>query len=227
MDRVDLLTTLIELILARRTEHPLRVGIDGVDAAGKTMLADELATVLEAMGRVVIRASIDGFHNPRSVRYRRGRESAEGYYRDSFNHTALQERLLLPLGPGGSRLYRRAAFDHRRNRKVDAPWEVAPPDAVLLFDGVFLQRPELAASWDLVIFVAADFAATRKRVLVRDLPYLGSVERVEALYQTRYIPGQELYFRECQPYRRADVVVVNDDPRQPELILPGNRRENG
>ena len=57
----------------------LRVGIDGVDGAGKTTLADTLADALEAAGIAVIRASVDGFHHPRAVRYRLGRESPEGF----------------------------------------------------------------------------------------------------------------------------------------------------
>lgn len=40
--------------------HSVRVAIDGVDAAGKTTFADELAPRLTALGRPVIRASIDG-----------------------------------------------------------------------------------------------------------------------------------------------------------------------
>jgi uridine kinase len=52
------------------------VGIDGPDAAGKTMLADQLAAALQSNA---VRASIDGFHNPISVRQRRGRFSPEGY----------------------------------------------------------------------------------------------------------------------------------------------------
>jgi uridine kinase len=43
-----------------RIPHPTRVAIDGVDAAGKTTLDDELAEVLRERGRGVIRASIDG-----------------------------------------------------------------------------------------------------------------------------------------------------------------------
>jgi len=43
-------------------------------AAGKTTLADQLAVVLRAQGREVIRASIEGFLLPRSQRYRRGED---------------------------------------------------------------------------------------------------------------------------------------------------------
>ena len=55
-----------------RRDHPVRVAIDGADASGKTTLADELAAPLQRMGRSVLRSSIDGFHNPATIRRRRG-----------------------------------------------------------------------------------------------------------------------------------------------------------
>jgi len=102
-----------------------------------------LAAAFRNLHRAVIRASIDGFHNPAAQRRRRGSTSAEGYFHDSFNHSALIEALLEPLGPGGSRVFRRAVFDFRTDRCVDAPLETAQPSDILLFDGVFLLRCEL------------------------------------------------------------------------------------
>jgi uridine kinase len=49
--------------------HPIRVAVDGRDAVGKTTLADELAERLRLADCEVIRASIDGFHRPRTERY--------------------------------------------------------------------------------------------------------------------------------------------------------------
>ena len=46
------------------------------------MLADELIEPLRARGRSVIRASIDGFHNPREIRHQQGRDCPKGYYED-------------------------------------------------------------------------------------------------------------------------------------------------
>src|SRR5688572_16122210 len=107
MKRSALLTALAEKIVAVQRPHPTRVGIDGVDGVGKTTLADELAEVVRMRGRTVVRASVDGFHNPRSVRYQRGRASGEGYFLHSFNYPELIAALLSPLGPGGTRRHRR------------------------------------------------------------------------------------------------------------------------
>jgi uridine kinase len=62
-----------------------------------------LGNALDRLGVPVIRASVDGFHHPREIRYRLGRDSPEGFYRDSYDLDALQRELLDPLSPGGSR----------------------------------------------------------------------------------------------------------------------------
>lgn len=95
------LEQLAERVANIQRPHPVRVGIDGIENSGKTTLADELAPHIEARGRHVIRATVDLFHAPRAVRYRQGRESAQGYYEDSFDYEKFQERLLTPLGPNG------------------------------------------------------------------------------------------------------------------------------
>jgi uridine kinase len=214
--RRDALAALAERIAALERPHPVRVAIDGVDAAGKTTLADELVEPLGRRGRPVVRASLDAFHNPAAIRYRRS-DAGESYYRDSFDHAGLVAALLGPLGPGGSRRYRRAIFDYRVDEAVHAPLEEAPPDAVLLFDGVFLLRPELRGHWDLSVFVHAPFDVTLERALVRDRELFGSDDAVRERYRTRYVPGQRLYLREAEPERRASLVLENGDPARPRL----------
>ena len=216
MDRSELIPDLVSRILAVERDHPVRVGIDGVDAAGKTTLADELAPAIEAAGRQVIRGSIDRFHNPSAVRYRRGRESPEGYYLDSFDHATLTQCLLRPLGPGGTRRFQRAAFDYRSDSSVDAPLETAEPDAVLIFDGIFLHRPELRSHWDFSVFLEVDFSVTVPRAIQRD----GTTpqDEVRQIYATRYVPGQRLYLSAEQPAARASLVIDNADPENPAIV---------
>ena len=59
--RDQLLGRLFEAIESVTTAHPVRVAVDGPPAAGKTMLADELALVLRGRGREVVRSSIESF----------------------------------------------------------------------------------------------------------------------------------------------------------------------
>ena len=218
MNRSVLLNELAIRITQIELDHPIRVAIDGVDAAGKTTLADELVPYLESMNRPVIRASIDGFHNPASVRHSRGALSPHGYYRDSFNYRALIEGLLIPLGPGGSLEYVPVFFDFRTNGLVHRKLELAEKNAVLMFDGVFLLRPELIRYWDFSISVQASFEVTLSRALRRDRELFGSDDAVRLRYQRRYVPGQRLYLEECLPKEKASVVIDNNDPSNPSIM---------
>lgn len=219
MERAALLSHLADSIGVLTLSHPIRVAIDGVDAAGKTTLANELTQPLEERGRTVIRASIDGFHRPRAERHRRGADSPEGYYYDSFDYPALIHALLMPLGPDGTRQYRHAIFDFRTDLPISEPPSIAADDSILIFDGVFLLRPELRQYWDYRIFLRADFAITVQRASIRDQALFGSPEETVARYWKRYVPGQRLYLAVAQPERYADAIVDNDNPSHPTLHL--------
>jgi uridine kinase len=213
--RDELLSHLAEAVAAVTIAHPTRVAIDGPPAAGKTTLADELAVVLRTRGRDVIRATIEDFLTPRSHRYRRGEDSAEGCYHDSFDFDALYRVLLDPLGPGGDRRFQRAVYDKVTDTARSEPVTTAPADAVLVFDGVFLLRPELMDRWDLRIFVSAPFEKTVDRARTRDQTPFRSAAEVERRYRSRYLPSQQFYFDTARPADHADIVVHNDEPRQP------------
>ena len=219
MTRDEMLDQLTHRLMTLQFQHPVRVAIDGVDAAGKTTLADELATLLIQHGRPVIRASIDGFHRSRAERHRQGATSPDGYYADSFDYDALRSALLQPLGPQGDRRFRRAIFDYRTDTPSITEEELAPEDAILLFDGVFLLRPEINDQWDYRIFVEVPFAVTVERAMLRDRDLFGSAEATRARYEERYIPGQQIYLKSVDPLRHAQAIVQNKDPEHPSLTF--------
>jgi uridine kinase len=122
---------------------------------------------------------------------------------------------LTPLGPGGDRRYQPAVYDLHTDTAVSPPVTTAPAGAVLLLDGVFLLRPELAGRWDLTIFVSAAFERILDRARIRDLALLGSAAEVERRFRTRYLPAQQLYYAAARPADHADIIVRNDEPRRP------------
>ncbi|WP_457025938.1 hypothetical protein [Geodermatophilus sp. SYSU D01119] len=189
------------------------VAIDGPDAAGKTTLADRLA---ERLPVPALRASVDGFAHPASVRRRRGSLSAEGYYRDSTDTGALTDRLLAPFA-GGAATVDAAVRDARTDepRRMTA---AVPADCVLVVDGVFLLRPELCRWWTLALYLHVSEEVTLARALRRDVALFGSTEAVGQRYRTRYLPGQALYRAEARPAGSAHVVVDNDDPAAPVVL---------
>ncbi|WP_349259838.1 cytidylate kinase family protein [Jatrophihabitans sp.] len=194
--------------------HPVRVAIDGPPAAGKTTLADELASVLQARGREVIRATIEDFLYPEAQRYRRGEYSAVGCYFETHDYDALKRVLLDPLGPGGDRRFRRAVYDRATDTPLHPPVTTAGADAVLIFDGVFLLRPELVDRWELRVFVSTGFDKTVDRALIRERAARSAAD-IERRWRERYIPSQQFYFATVRPEDRADIVVRNDRPARP------------
>jgi uridine kinase len=144
------------------------VGIDGPDAAGKTMLADALAAALPG---AVHRVSVDDFPRPSEERYRRGELSPEGLYRDSTDLPRLVEGCLVPFRDGVA----------------------GTGPAVLVVDGVFVLRPELRPFWHLSVYLRVPEEVRLARALVRDLALYDSAADVEHRYRARYLPGQALY----------------------------------
>jgi uridine kinase len=212
--RDEVLGHLADAVRSVTGAHPVRVAIDGPPAAGKTTLADELAVVLRAEGRDVIRATIDDFLFPRARRYPRGEFSAEGCYFDTHDYDALNRVLLDPLGPGGDRRFRPAVYDRTADAVLSPPVTTASAGAVLLFDGVFLLRPELIDRWELRVLVSTALEKTVDRAVVRE-SRVSSRADVERRWRERYLPAQRLYFATVRPADQADIIVHNDDPQRP------------
>jgi uridine kinase len=200
----------------------LRVAIDGVDGVGKTTFCDLLAEALRSAGREVIRSSVDGFHNPRSIRYRLGR-TPESFYRDSYDYQGLTRNLLDPLSEGGSLRYRSAIFDHVSDSAVDTPVRRAAVGSVLVFDGLFLHRPELRAYWDFSIFLDAPFEITVPRGASRG-PGFGDPDPLAPSNQ-RYTGGNMIYFSESFPKEHASVIIDYADFSQPRIVAWKVRRQ--
>jgi uridine kinase len=206
-----------DVVLHRATTHPLRVAIDGPDCAGKSTLADELAAQL-APTWPVLRASGDDFHQPASVRKRRGDLSPDGYYNDAFDLQAIRDQVLQPLGPHGDLRYRTCWYDYCRDEPALSPPQIASPEAVLLFDGMFLLRPELRPHWDLSIYLEVDPDESVRRALSRDLELFESAENVRRRYTHRYLPAQALYRQDARPQDACDVLIDVNSPTDPVLL---------
>lgn len=208
---------LVELVEQVGPGRRTLVAVDGPDAAGKTTLAQDLA---QRLRRPCVQVSVDGWHHPRAVRLRRGEESAEGYYRDSFDHRTLVRECLAPF-TAGARSVRTVGFDHQSDTRVEAHQEVAP-GAVLVVEGVFLLRPELRGWWDLSVYLHVPEGVSLARALRRDTPLLGGAEQVRRRYEERYLPGQAIYRSEAVPLDSADVVLENSRPEDPVVVRWGH-----
>lgn len=197
------------------------VAVDGLDGAGKTVFADGLAEVFAETGDAVFRAGIDGFHRPRIERYARGRRSPEGFYLDSYDYPTFRRVLIDPFRDGAQTAaatgFQLAAFDVVRDAPVESQWVTAPLDAVLVVDGIFLNRPQLRDLWDWSIWLDVPFEMAFARMALRD----GSDPDPDAPANARYRQGQELYLDEARPREAASVIVDNTDFARPRIVGHG------
>lgn len=214
--RAVVLEALADAVVVRSHEHkthPARIGIDGPDGSGKTILRQELAEVLRGRGFDVIEATIDDFHHPRAVRYAMGRDSWEGYWAAAFDYEALTSDLLTPLGPRGTLRYRTKAHDLATDTPAEGGWLEAPPNAILLVDGVFIQRREVVLNLNCAIYVDVPFEETYRRLAARN----GFDPDPDAPSNHRYTESQRHYQRTCTPAERAGIVLDNTDPASPRM----------
>ena len=169
--------------------HPVRIGIDGMSAAGKTVLANELAKKLRGMGRFVIRSGLDSFHNPKEIRHRQGRMSIKGYIEDSF--------------------------DYKKEQLAEKSTSLAPIDSILIFEGVMLFNNKLKDMFDYRILVHCSEDEVMKRAKERDHEHFGSIDILKEKYFQRFLPGQRIHVEKNKPHETADAVIFNSNPENP------------
>lgn len=202
-------------------EHPLRVGIDGRSAAGKTTFADELAATLEARGVSVLRASIDDFH-PKGYKFRSRQDdwSPEMCLSEGFDYAAFRRLVLDPLGPGGSRRCRLRMFNAGTDETYPEEWTEAPVEGLAVCDAAFAFVPELADAWDFTIWLEISVKTMFARAEERDVAWTGSRQAVRKRYEAIWMPTHLLYERRYSPRERADWVIDNEEFDRPRVKRP-------
>jgi uridine kinase len=210
LSKSEVIVGLADEILHNYGKGRVIVAVDGLDGAGKTRFADALADQLGIGHRAVFRASIDDFHWPRARRYARGRDSAEGFYRDSYDYETFKRVLVGPFRTGWIGSFVLRAFDLKRDVPFEPVWSSGPKDAILVVDGIFLNRPELRGLWNYSIWLEVDPEVAAERMLERD----GDGANAE-----RYSGGQALYLAECTPKELATAIVDNNDYDHPKRIF--------
>jgi uridine kinase len=230
--RVQVLADLVELIVGTNPGGRVLLGIDGPDGVGKSTLSAEVRAIAgQVSRRQVLGVGMDGFHHPREVRYARGRD-AESYYRDAFDYEAFRRAVVDPFR--GGREIVPAVHDVGSDRRVQ-PDPIEPEDdAILLVDGVFLQRPELAELFDPVLLVTADPTVTVPRGNAR-FGRPAAEDDPDHPANARYVGAQRLYAYELRAWHQflptwildntdLDRPILHDADPERELDLPLCRR---
>lgn len=184
--------------IAKIKKKPICVGIDGINASGKTVFAGKLKSRLESADKKVFLFSVDDFKFPLEQRRLLEGDEADIYYNKWFDYDKIRTDILDKLDSGPA-----LVRSHAWTKEVDFS-EVD----IVLFEGIFIFRQEFADYFDFKIFLDVDEDTAYRRIVERD-------SRIETLDVTRHkwkyrsMPAQKMYFELVNPKAVSDVVISN------------------
>jgi hypothetical protein len=80
-------------------------------------------------------------------------------------------------------------------------------------------RPELVKYWDVSLFVDITLDTAMFRAYEREKMNGVSYDEIHALYEKRYFGGQKIYFERCSPHQNVNLIVDNDDFKNPLIEI--------
>jgi uridine kinase len=200
MRRMDQCQRLLTEVRARAADQrrPLVVAIDGRSGAGKSTVARWLGSELEA---VVVEA--DDFYAGGSDVEWAARTPAERV-EQVIDWRRLRHEALAPLAAGRAAAWR--PFDFERGAGFADRIIARQPAPVVILDGAYSARPELADLVDLAVLVQASTDRVRRaRLLARE----GAA--FMAAWHTLWDAAEDLYFSQIRPPESFDLIVTTTD----------------
>ncbi|MGD0780215.1 MAG: HAD-IA family hydrolase [Dehalococcoidales bacterium] len=178
------------------------IGVNGIDGAGKTQFAEALEVFLKTQGELTQLIHLDDFHNPKAIRYG-GSDQADNYYNRSFNIGLVIDKLLSPMQKKQPISLKLKTLDLQTDKYTNERKYVIKPNTIVIFEGVFLFRKELAPYIDLKVFLHISFDESKRRAMIRDS------EADIKKYDEKYLPAQRKYLTEYPPAKVADIIIDN------------------
>jgi uridine kinase len=162
------------LDLTRSRPHEVTtLAITGPDCAGKSTLAQWLKNELIERGYWASLIKADSYIRLRESRTGLPTE-ADDYYLNGFD----LEQLLQDVGA---------------IKKTFQSGEQSSTPKIILVEGVFLLKTEIAPNWDASIWLEITDDEILERGTNRDAEFFGSEEKARSVYETRIIPAQHIH----------------------------------
>lgn len=205
------------LSIRERKSKPVRIAINGIEGTGKTFFAGKLAKYLNSENIDAIQVSIDGFHFNKETRYKQGRDSARGYYEDSYDELSFVEKVLMASQSEIPTIIK-AIHDLETDEYLNLAPTRIDNKTILITDGAYLFKPNYRNHWDLKIYLKTSFEIAMKRGTQRDKISLGGIELAKEKYEKRYHKSSRIYLTENEPEKIADIVIDNSDFKNLKII---------
>ena len=171
----------------------LLVAIDGLGGAGKSTLAQLLKQQLKSLGWTVAVVKHDDFYLPSGQRESQQGEAIGG----DFDWERLRDQVLIPTKEGRSAHYQRYDW----GQDALAEWHTISASDVVLVEGVYTMRCELADLYDLKVWVECPRAIRLARGVARD------GEEARTIWEQDWMPKEDYYVETHLPRERADFFV--------------------
>jgi uridine kinase len=171
----------------------LLVAIDGPGGAGKSTLARVLKEHLKTLGWIVAVVKHDDFYLPSDQRENQQTKAIGG----DFDWERLRDQVLTPIREGQSAHYQRYDWE----TDVLAEWRTISDSDVVLVEGVYTMRCELAHLYDLKIWVECPRTIRLARGVARD------GEAARAIWEQDWMPKEDDYVKTHLPHERADFSI--------------------
>ncbi|HEX2807504.1 MAG TPA: hypothetical protein VHN80_15170 [Kineosporiaceae bacterium] len=189
------------------TRPGLRLGIEGPVADDARSLADAVTAELAERAVPVARVHAGDFLRARSLRLEHGPDDPDAFYDGWYDLAALRREVLDPMAStdrsAGGRSWLPRLRDPGTDRPYREPRRTAAPATVLVVDGMFLARWDVADAVDVLVHLDVSPAARARRV---------PPDR-----QARVLPAWERYLEWCDPASAAAAVVRYDRPSHPAV----------
>jgi uridine kinase len=169
------------------------IAIDGMGGSGKSTLAAAVALLGSA---VVVHG--DDFCRPMDADERAGLTPAQGYDR-YFDWERLRDEVLTPLTTGRDAAYR--CYDWSTQAVATDATRTVERNGIVLVEGVYTARPELADHYDLVVYVETPPDESMRRLRARGDDH-GPID-----WEARWRLAEEHYLTTTRPRERADLVI--------------------
>ena len=180
--------------LIPKKQSTLLIGIDGCGGSGKSTFTNKLK---DKCSNVTI-VHMDDFYLPSSQIIKTHPEKKP--IGADFDWKRVLNQVLEPIGQNKEGNYQRYDWDTDRL----AEWHTVPIGGIVIIEGVYSLRKELAKKYDFTIWVDCP----RELRLLRGLERDG--ENARDVWENNWMISEDFYIKEHKPFERADLIVNGD-----------------
>lgn len=169
----------------------LIIGIDGCGGAGKSTLANKIKSNFSTVTIV----HMDDFYLP-STKIVNENPTNKSIGAD-FDWKRLLQEVLDPISNGVEGCYKR--YDWETDSLVES--HIVPANGIVIIEGVYATRQELAGMYDLKIWVNCPRETRIKRGIARD------GEAARDMWENNWMIAEDMYVESHKPHEFADVII--------------------